>query len=457
MIKSFIFLNLHAYIISFIIMPFYTYKTNISYNITDYYTIQAFTENNIYTYLLIGTPPQKIIANINFNDYVFNIYNNQCDIPSDYNSLDKNSTTSKNKGYILADVYVDTFLYEDIFSLPHGPNKYYKLNYIYAPLNNNLFEQNIEKKKFTCANIGLKLSMDFAGTFDFNFLRELKNLDVIDNYVFYLYYNDTIKEEGNLIIGNWPHEIDKNKFDINDLKEEYAINNKKILCWKLKFDTLDIQCNDNKDKVFYNLTNNLEAEIDYNLNVIYANHEFMELIDQLYFKKQIDNKICTKIYINNNNLIYYECDISLDITTFPNIIFIHKIFSSKFILSYKDVFISDNIKYIFLVWFDLSDNKIWKLGKPFLKKYLFTFDLDKKTIGYYSNKVDSKKFKDDKNVIQNKNIILLKVICLILLSFIAFILCYFCTKYYYQQKKQSIKNIKLTELIYVKEEKQNKL
>ena len=155
------------------------------------------------------------------------------------------------------------------------------MNYIYAPLNNNLFEQNIEKKKFTCANIGLKLSMDFAGTFDFNFLRELKNLDVIDNYVFYLYYNDTIKEEGNLIIGNWPHEIDKNKFDINDLKEDYAINNKKILCWKLKFDNLYIQCNDNKDKVFYNLTNNLEAEIDYNLNVIYANHEFMELINIL--------------------------------------------------------------------------------------------------------------------------------------------------------------------------------
>ena len=97
MIKSFIFLNLYAYIISFIIIPFYTYKTNISYNITDYYTIQAFTENNIYTYLLLGTPPQKIVAKINFNDYAFNIYNNQCDIPSDYNSLNKNSTTNKNK------------------------------------------------------------------------------------------------------------------------------------------------------------------------------------------------------------------------------------------------------------------------------------------------------------------------------------------------------------------------
>ena len=171
-------------------MPFYTYKSSyLNINISDYFSIQSFLRNDIYSYLTIGSPPQKIVANINFNEYAFNIYNNQCDIPSEYNSLTQNSTTRINKGYILTDVYVDTFQIEDIFTFPFDSDISFKLNYIYASMNNNIFEQNIEKKKYTCANIGLKLSVDYAGTFDLNFLRELKSLDVIENYVFYLYYN----------------------------------------------------------------------------------------------------------------------------------------------------------------------------------------------------------------------------------------------------------------------------
>ena len=220
-----IFICLYISIMPYIIMPFYTYKQNKINNISDYYSIKEFTNNIIYSSLIIGTPPQEIIANINFNDYAFNIYNNQCDIPSEYNSINKNSTTRINKGYILTDVYVDTFLLEDIFYLPKNPNKSFILNYIYAPMNNNIFETNIEKKNFTCANIGLKLSVDFAGTFDLNFLRELKCLDIIDNYIFYFSYNDTIKEQGNLIIGKLPHEMDKNKYDFIQFREVYAILN----------------------------------------------------------------------------------------------------------------------------------------------------------------------------------------------------------------------------------------
>ena len=129
-------------------MPFYTYKSNISYiNISDYFSIQNFLFNNIYSYIIIGSPPQKIVANINFNDYRFNIYNNQCDIPSEYNYFTKNSSTRINKGFILTDVYVDTFLMEDIFYLPQYHNKSLKLNYIYAPMNDNMYEPSIKKKK----------------------------------------------------------------------------------------------------------------------------------------------------------------------------------------------------------------------------------------------------------------------------------------------------------------------
>ena len=146
MLNKIIFICLLVSIVSYIIMPFYTYKENNIYNISDYYSIKTFINNIIYSSLIIGTPPQKITANINFNDYAFNIYNNQCDIPSEYNSISNNSTTRNNKGYILTDVYVDTFLLEDIFSFPQYPDKSFNLNYIFAPMNNNIFERNIEKK-----------------------------------------------------------------------------------------------------------------------------------------------------------------------------------------------------------------------------------------------------------------------------------------------------------------------
>ena len=124
MLFSILLFFLHNYTISYIIIPFYTYKTYFSdINISNYYSIQNFIRNELYSYLTIGTPPQKITTKINFNEYSFNIYNNKCDIPSEYNSIDNNSTTRINKGYILTDVYIDTFLLEDIFSFPQYPDK----------------------------------------------------------------------------------------------------------------------------------------------------------------------------------------------------------------------------------------------------------------------------------------------------------------------------------------------
>ena len=451
MFQAFILIYLQSSIISYIIMPFYTYKTSyLNINISDYYSIQSFIRNDIYSYLTIGSPPQKIVAKINFNEYSFNIYNNQCDIPSEYNSLNKNSTTRINKGYILTDVYVDTYQIEDVFFFPFDSGKSLKLNYIYASMDNNVFERNIEKKKYTCANIGLKLSVDYAGTLDLNFLRELKSLDVIENYVFYLYYNSK-KEEGNLIIGKFPHEIEKDTYNSLQYREVYAINNKFVLSWMFRFDKIIMEFKDNKNNfdVTYNLTNNLEAEIDYNLNIIYGSFEFMELIEKHYFNKNVKDGICKKMHISNNNLFYYECEPSLNLKAFPEIYFLHKTLSSKFILTYEDVFLFENNKYIFLIFFDADENKnVWKLGKPFLKKYLFTFDLDKKTIGYYCNKKDvANDLKEDKKIN-----IKYTVIKLIFLSIIAFVLCYVITKFYYRQKKQSSSDKKLTELIYLNEE-----
>ena len=432
---------------SYIKIPFYTYNIDSKNNLSDYFSMQNFVTNNIYSHLLIGNPPQKITSKLNFNAYAFNIYNNQCDIPSEYNTLYKNSTTKINKGYILTDVYIDTFLIEDFFAFPEYPDKSFKLNYIYAPMDNNLFEKNIERKLYTCANIGLKLSVNYAGTFDYNFLRELKNLNIINNYVFYFDYDNNNKEEGNLIIGKWPHEIDENKDKYKEkiFKEVYAINYEFNLCWMIRVDDTFLKIKEDNSNKKYNLTKNSYFELDYNLNIIYGAYEFMELIEKIYFNEKIENKICKKVYSNNGQLIFFECDPSLNIKSFPSIFFNHKTFSFIFELNYEDLFKINDGKLIFLIWFKTKEKEKWSLGKIFLKKYLFTFDIDKKMIGFYTSKNNI--FDNTTTDENNTKYIVIK---LILFSFIAFFLCFILAKVYFRHKKEIRNNNKLTELINIK-------
>ena len=450
MIKCLIYISLHKIISSFIKLPFFTFHSSPSNNISESDYSKFFSENNIYTYLIIGSPPQKIVSKINFNEYSFNIYNNRCDIPSNYNSENPKSNTKKDLGFLLTDVYVDTFLTEDLFLLPETKNNTYTMSYIYAPMNNNEFEMSLPKDPYTCANIGLKLSSDQMQAFKYNFLRELKALGIIDNYVFYIEYNDTNKEKGNLIIGKKPHELN-DKYKSNQFKQIYAINMKIELYWMIRFDSIYFnQNNENNFLKNYNLSKNNDAIIENNLNVIFGTYEYMELIEKKFFEEKIKKNLCTKNYLLNN-LINYECKSFEDIQNFPNLYFEHKNFFYIFEINYKDIFVKYNDKFICQIWFDLKKNDTWRLGKPFLKKYLFIFDLDRKSIGFYNPKTIDE---DNENKVKNDNNnfrIIYILIIVFILSCIAFYLCYLLAKTIYRNKN-IFNDKKLTELINLNEE-----
>ena len=428
MLEFILYISLQNIILNFIQIPFFTYHSLPPNNISEPEYIKYFSENNIYSHLIIGSPPQKIIAKINFNEYSFNIYNNRCDIPSNYNSENPKSITRKDLGFILTDVYVDTFLTEDSFIIPeiNINNKTYILSYIYAPMNNNDFEINFQKYPYTCANIGLKLSSDQMEEFKYNFLRELKALDIIDNYVFYIEYNNSNNDEGNLIIGKKPHEF-SNKYNLKQYREIYALNLKIELYWMIRFHLVYFRNageNDKNVKIF-NLTNNNDAILEYNLNNIYGTYEFMEIIEKVFFRKKIENKVCKKNFLLNN-LINYDCEYLQDIQDFPTIYFKHNNLMYTFEINYKDIFVEYNGRFVFLIWFDLNNRDKWKLGKPFLKKYLFTFDLDKKMIGFYNpNIID----KNDEKINNNKDKkYIMIIIIIIILSLISFFVCYLLAK-----------------------------
>ena len=92
-----------------------------------------------------------------------------------------------------------------------------------------------------------------------------------------------------------------------------------------------------------------------------------------------------------NNYIFYFCPEN-NIQNFKDLYFYSKELNYTFVLTYTDLFIKDNDKYIFGIVFDNNVyNYFWNFGHIFLKKYYLTFDLEKRIIGLY-NKIENSIF-----------------------------------------------------------------
>ena len=103
--------------------------------------------------------------------------------------------------------------------------------------------------------------------------------------------------------------------------------------------------------------------------------------------------------------------------SFPPINFHHFELNKTFILDYNDLFIKENNKYYFQIIYSSFSGSYWKLGKPFLKKYQITLDLDSKKIYFY----DNEKIGDD-GIIEGKKNYSLDLKDILLISFCS-VLC----------------------------------
>ena len=81
----------------------------------------------------------------------------------------------------------------------------------------------------------------------------------------------------------------------------------------------------------------------------------------------------------------YYCKNNINIKSMKNIQFFNKDYNYTFELNPNELFIKNNNLYFFLIYFDHYPTDNWILGKTFLKKYQFTFDMEGKTIGFYTN------------------------------------------------------------------------
>ena len=142
---------------------------------------------------------------------------------------------------------------------------------------------------------------------------------------------------------------------------------------------------------------------------------------EIFFNKYIDLNIC-KINIekrglnNNYHIISCEKNQEFKINEFPSLYLFKEELDNIFELNYHDLFEEiDNIYYFLIIYFPFSNNN-FELGKPFLKKYQMSYNIDMSTIHFYKNnniiKNNNKEFlkAEMKNIIYLFNLIILFVI-----------------------------------------------
>ena len=173
--------------------------------------------------------------------------------------------------------------------------------------------------------------------------------------------------------------------------------------------------------------------------------EYYNYIMNKFFNKYLNESICNlksmTQKLDSYNMIVCENNNNFDIKSFPSLHFYHSDLNISFSLTYNDLFEAKNNKYYFLVVYSTFSSSYWKLGKPFLKKYQITLNLDAKSISFYKNYAVGD---DDKNInYENKdgktNNIVLIIIC-IGLSLILFVVSYFFIKNIKNGKKKKRAN-----------------
>ena len=482
----------------YIIIPLtkYIYDIDINENI-----LSKLYSNIYYTKLFIGEPSQPIASFINTSSICnLGIINKFCDkkfymnnpfINKDYSY--KNSSTfynTKNENLIsgtkdisISDqikFYTNLELTEEI--------KVENISILYNPNNEGYIIDDVgidfileREKKTTCGYIGLQLGQR-SNNYN-NLLEQLKQKEIISNTIFsFLEVNkeNEFYKKNNidylLIIGEEIYDlmnikdIDKyisSKYDKDKIKEknqlnDYVINEGYYLfVWKMTCSDIFLSINNGKNNFTY-LEKIENVYIDQDFGLICGTGEYRDLIEKNFFNEYLALSKCwkhiKKIHKSENSYYIYECDEDINIDKFPKIYFRSNILRYDFSLGKEELFIKDKGKLYFLIIFDLRNMNSWKLGKPFLDKYLFSFNYEAKTFSFYNENLlsNEKNNSNNSNNDTNNHLKIIIIVLIIILSLIALILGFCYGKNIYNKRKK-IKAFELdTEQDYFSVEGENK-
>ena len=303
------------------------------------------------------------------------------------------------------------------------------VSYDYLYLKNETNKINKERLKFilyesTIGNRPAVIGLEYPRITEvYNIFTILKEMDIITSYNWMVNY--TSSDEGNFIVGELLHNIDKQNYKEEDLLVGHPFTYSAMqLKWGLRMD--DILFNDE------NFRPNHECYFYYEYNYI-EGIDYLERELDKFFNDSFNNHTCAKVNIKypyGPNKFYYcnKTDYKNNMKYFPPLQFLHKEMNYTFELTYEDLFIEKNDKLILLIFF--QDRGItWKLGKPFLKKYGFIMNQDDKVVRFYEKHGYQKNDDDNQKMVIMITMIGVGVIILVVLGI-------FIGKYLFKKKRR---------------------
>ena len=392
----FLFFNKIFFIFCYVKIPFYLEEYNFN-NLNNNINFIEYLENKIiYINLSIGNYLKTYKIYIDLLDNFLILSNNS------YQNFNNNITNEKNILF-KNNVYVNAFCIKNNISIKNENNLIinFESNFLIGTKLNDNFYINNEKYKNI---LGLKYMNSNIELYNYNFLYNLKEKNIISKLIFYFNFTNNKKDlnQGNLIIGEDPHKIN------SLLKKEdlYKMN----IIFKISF----IECASIFHSIYVNnnlIEENKEIYFNVNFNGFKAPKKFFSFINISFFNEYYKNNNC--FYINSNKSFIY-CNSNINIKKFPEIKFYNKEINYTFVLTFKDLFIKINNKYYFLI---VCENYNWIFGIPFIKKFNPVFDQENKFIGFYKKYLTENLIKNNNNN-KNNNLLIINIILLLLILFL---------------------------------------
>ena len=391
-------------------------EPDIFLSLEDYFTY--WLNLSFYSESLIGTPKQKILTKLTFDDYGISILNKGCDydsnllnIKSPLNLLNNSLTFNKTKEIIEEESFNYKSFYGAYYAkdiICFNSNKETNLKFIYSPSDN--------KKISTCLNLGFMAYTRNLRESSLNIVNQLKKNDNIASYDWSMLLN-----EGVFLIGAKPHEYKPDIYDEKYLYGSAYFYDELIAFFNLKVNNIYFNSPKNSEKIDINDTDLLYLIPTKGL--IKGTTDYEKKIENYFFNDFIIQKKCFKEITNDKKYRTFSCINSPSIieelkSNFPPIKFVHKNFLKTFELNFDDLFRVKGNKIYFLVWFDSVRIYLhWEMGMPFMNKYVFNFNYDNKLISFYNYEIKEKEeLEINSNNKASKGSI-------ILIIFLAFIFC----------------------------------
>ena len=290
------------------------------------------------------------------------------------------------------------------------------------------YSENIFDKDKICGIMGFKMHYENSYYGQFKGLEYVLKINNITNSSFWSieFFDETEKKnyennDGYIILGAGDYRYLKNIKNITEDNIRFSYNSYTVgsLEWNTAF-----------QKIFYYNSKNESIKMDNSfLNVgfnfdnkyYFCTKDYFESIKINFFNEYISKGICSihqlnEFYLKYKYITCNKKNFLEEKNKFPVLYLFSYSFNYTFELTSNDLFIEVNDDFLFLMFYDPWNPKLFLFGEKFMKKYNFIFRIDQKSIGFIPQ--INKKKKSDKEkkqeIIDNKN--KFQIIWIIILS-----------------------------------------